>query len=222
MSQVYTDDSFAAGHVGQTDLQAMENNFAALKSMFSGASAPSNAVAGMPWFDTAQKVKKTRNNANDAWFGLFHGDVWTKILVYDDSPLEGYVRDSGVTDKVVALKGGSVYTTAATTAGDFTYTGFTKDAHVHGMNSHTHSLADYGSVLTSKKAYSTHQMGYISGGSASLLIWEGVGSTSVQQVSKTTGTPSSANTEAQSNNGITSDGNDRPAAAVCILVYLDL
>jgi len=89
MSQTWTDDPFASGNVGQTDLQNMENNFLAIKSMFSGASAPSNPVAGMPWFDTAQKVKKTRNNDNDAWLGLFHGDASQKILVYDDSVLEG-------------------------------------------------------------------------------------------------------------------------------------
>ena len=58
MSQNYTDDCFAPGHVGQTDLQNMENNFAALKSAFSGASAPSNPVAGMIWIDTTNDLLK--------------------------------------------------------------------------------------------------------------------------------------------------------------------
>jgi len=58
MSQNYTDNCFAPGHVGQTDLQNMENNFAALKSGFSGASAPSNPVAGMIWIDTTNDLLK--------------------------------------------------------------------------------------------------------------------------------------------------------------------
>ena len=67
MSQSFTDDCFASGHVAQTDMQNIENNFAALKSCFSGSSAPSNLVAGMWWFDTTNHLLKVRNEANDAW-----------------------------------------------------------------------------------------------------------------------------------------------------------
>jgi hypothetical protein len=48
----------------------MENNFAAIKSGFSGASAPSNPVAGMPWHDTSNNLYK-----------VYYGAAW--VTVYD-------------------------------------------------------------------------------------------------------------------------------------------
>jgi len=70
MSQTWTDNPFASGNVGQTDLQNMENNFLALKSMFSGAGAPANAVAGMLWHDTGNNLIK-----------CYYGAAW--VTVYD-------------------------------------------------------------------------------------------------------------------------------------------
>jgi hypothetical protein len=67
MAQDYTDDCFASDHVVQTDMANIEKNFAALKSAFSGASAPSNLVAGMWWLDTTAHILKKRNEANNAW-----------------------------------------------------------------------------------------------------------------------------------------------------------
>ena len=72
MSQTYTDDCFDAGHVALTDLQNMENNFAALKSSFSGTDAPSNPVAGMWWWDTTSGILKIRNNDNNAWLSIWN------------------------------------------------------------------------------------------------------------------------------------------------------
>lgn len=43
------------------------NSLAALRSSFSGSSAPSDTIAGMFWFDTSNKVLKLRNDANNAW-----------------------------------------------------------------------------------------------------------------------------------------------------------
>ena len=71
MAQNYTDDCFGSSHVGQTDLQNMENNFACLKSSFSGTSAPSNPVAGMLWYDTTNNLLKLRNAANNAWLEIY-------------------------------------------------------------------------------------------------------------------------------------------------------
>ena len=67
MAQTYTDDCFATDHVVQTDMGHIEENFAALKSAFSGATTPSNTVAGMWWFDTTANILKIRNEANSAW-----------------------------------------------------------------------------------------------------------------------------------------------------------
>ena len=71
MSQNFTDDCYASTHVRATDLQAFENNFAALKSSFSGSSAPSNPVAGMLWYDTSNSIIKVRNTANSAWVSIY-------------------------------------------------------------------------------------------------------------------------------------------------------
>lgn len=67
MSQTFTDDCYAPGHQATTDLQSFEDNFAALKSAFSGTTAPSNLVAGMAWLDTTLALLKTRNSVNNAW-----------------------------------------------------------------------------------------------------------------------------------------------------------
>ena len=67
MSQVFTDDCYGSAHTATTDLQAFEDNFAALKSAFSGATEPANTVAGMWWFDTTANILKLRNEANNAW-----------------------------------------------------------------------------------------------------------------------------------------------------------
>jgi hypothetical protein len=71
MAQTYTDNCFAPGNVGQTDLGHMEENFAALKSSFSGTTPPSNTVAGMLWLDTTANILKLRNEANNAWLSVW-------------------------------------------------------------------------------------------------------------------------------------------------------
>jgi len=120
MSQDWTDDSYASGHVGDTDLTNMEKNFLALKSLFSGAAQPASMAACHPWFDTTKHVLKVRNDGDSAWVGLMHGDASQKIWVYRNAAMDGWAIDSGVTDVVLALKGGSTYTTGAATAGTWT------------------------------------------------------------------------------------------------------
>jgi len=71
MSQTYTDNVYATDHAVQTDMQNVENNFAALKSAFSGATTPANTVAGMWWFDTTANILKLRNEANNAWLSVW-------------------------------------------------------------------------------------------------------------------------------------------------------
>jgi hypothetical protein len=148
MSQTFTDDCYAAAHQAATDLQSFENNFAALKSMFSGATAPADLVAGMHWFDTTKKLLKMRNDANDAWMGIMCGDTSHKIWVYRNTAPDGWAIDSAVTDTVIALKGGSQAYNAngGTLAGtwtqpDCTLTTAQLPAHTHGeAAAHTHDL----------------------------------------------------------------------------------
>ena len=70
--QTYTDNVFATDHAVQTDMQNIEDNFAALKSAFSGATTPSDTVAGMWWFDTTANILKLRNEANNAWQSVWN------------------------------------------------------------------------------------------------------------------------------------------------------
>jgi len=125
MAQTYTIDCYAAGNVGQTDLANMEANFEALRTTFEGAGAPANAIAGKQWFDSAQKLLKIRNEANDAWLGVLTGTTSLKMLVYRNTAEDGWAIDGGVEDKVIAVKGGATYTTGGATAGSWTLPDYT-------------------------------------------------------------------------------------------------
>jgi len=209
MSQYWIDDTFAAGHVAQTDLQNIENNFAALKSSFSGAAAPANTVAGMIWFDTIsganlKPVCKIRNGPDTAWYGLMHGDVSEKRLVYRDAAMDGYARDAGVTDKVIALKGGATYVAGAATAGSWTLAGFT---------AHNHQWYDF-------RAGAVNDHSYNSAGTNTVIAWAAAGADAIEKA--TVGVIGIGADQYTDNHTQVHEGTDRIAAAVCILIYLDL
>lgn len=71
MSQTYTDDCYSLGMQATTSLQAFKDNFAALKSAFSGVTAPGNTVAGMWWYDTTAHILRVRNEDNTAWLSVW-------------------------------------------------------------------------------------------------------------------------------------------------------
>ena len=150
MGQTFTDDCYALTHSGNTDLTNMETNFATLKSMFSGGSAPSNNVAGMPWFDTTNKVLKIRNQANSSWLGVMYGNSNNKIWMYSNTATDGWTVYSSLTDRVLAIKGGSqaYNVSGGNVAGTWTQPNHTLTAseipdHSHNVNSggaHAHDL----------------------------------------------------------------------------------
>ena len=72
MSQSFTDNVYVGTNVVLTNLGLANDNFAALKSSFSGASTPSNTIAGMWWFDTTTNILKIRNEANNAWQSVWN------------------------------------------------------------------------------------------------------------------------------------------------------
>lgn len=141
MTQTWTDDVFAGSHDGMTDLQNMENNFAALKSMFSGLTAPSSPVAFQPWGDSTNKVLKYRNAGNTAWVGVMAADWLQAVWFYVNSAIDGWTVWPYVYDKVLSLKGGSVYISGATEAGSFSLDVF----------NHNHQFIKDGT--TSQKTY---------------------------------------------------------------------
>ena len=71
MSQTFNDAVPASTRDALEDLTAIRNNFAALKSCFSGPSSPPNPVAGMWWYDTTNNILKLRNEANSAWLDVY-------------------------------------------------------------------------------------------------------------------------------------------------------
>jgi len=138
MAQNWTDDTFAGSHVGQTDLQNMENNFACLKSTFSGTAAPSNPVEGQQWFETDKDG--TRVYIDSSWLALLQGDANTKLWHYRNDTCDGWIIDATVTDKVLALEGGSYGTTGGVTSGSWTISGLSQGSHSHTVNSHNHHV----------------------------------------------------------------------------------
>ena len=105
MTQNFNDQCFARGHKpASSDLDAMEVNFAALKTMQSGPIDPSSPAAFMLWGDETEKFVRMRSHSNSMWQGLFHGDVDQKMWVYKDSAMAGYAVDSSVGDKVLSIK----------------------------------------------------------------------------------------------------------------------
>ncbi len=141
MSQVWDDNTYALTDVGTTNLQAIENNFAALKTSFSGAGAPASA-AGQLFFDTTKKLLKVRDQANGAWLGIMAGDATYKMWVYVNAAGDGWVVDSGVTDTILAIKGGSdAYNVSGGAAGGT----WTQPNHTHTGPSHTHGVTGIGS-----------------------------------------------------------------------------
>lgn len=71
MVQTYTDNCFVSSRGVLIDAAMFEENFAALKSAFSGTVTPSNTVAGMWWLDTTNHILKHRNEANTAWLSVW-------------------------------------------------------------------------------------------------------------------------------------------------------
>ena len=101
----------------------MEDNFEVLKSSFSGLAAPSEIEAGQLWFDTSKKILKVRNQADNAWLGVMYGNVSFKIWMYLNAAEDGWVQDSGITDRVLGIKGGSTYLTGGTLASSWIIAG---------------------------------------------------------------------------------------------------
>jgi hypothetical protein len=136
MVQDYNDDTYDPAHIGGVDLQNIEDNFAALKSNFSGGSNPGNTVAGMLWFDTGNEVLKLRDVGNSQWYTLLQGNAQLELWVYSNVAIDGWSIDGAVTDQLLALKGGSTYLTGGANAGSWTWPSHTLT--IPQMPSHTH------------------------------------------------------------------------------------
>jgi hypothetical protein len=133
----------------------MEYNFATLKSMFSGSSSPGYNEAGQPWFDTNKKILKIRNQANSTWLGVMYGTTASKIWMYSNSATDGWVVYSSVTDKVLALKGGSA---AYNRTGGGVGGSWTQPTHRHTISTqanHVHQIRNYRGTNLDDQVYNS-------------------------------------------------------------------
>lgn len=209
------------------DLPAMKNNFAALQSNFSGTAAPTSPVAGQGWTDTGSDTHKRRNANNDDWLADLHGDINFKIPVYRNDTCDGWIIDATVTDRVIALKGGSDAYNAngGTTAGTAWSTlalGHTHGAGSYAAASHRHTWYD-------NRGGSLDAQTFNSGGSATNITSIAHGSSLRIVVSSSVGgalnVDGYTNNSAPSLSGTSATGGattePRPAAALCTLQYPD-
>lgn len=219
MTQTWNDDIYAGSHIASTDLQNMENNFASIKSFFSGTTQPSNAVAGMPWFDMTNSILKIRSQANSSWLGVMIGSAAFKIWAYLNSAEDGWVADGSVTDRVLAIKGGSTYTTGAAVAGS--WTGASATLSLAQMPAHSHAIGSNGAhTHTTTPGISYGQFGFdgsygsaLSGSSPNIS-----GSVSLSTSPSHVHSCASAGSSSSHNHG----SAGRPAAATGILTYMSL
>jgi len=139
----WTKNCFEGGHTGQIDLQNMENNFACLRSLFSGPSQPADTIPGMPWFDTTNKLLKHRNYSDSTWRGILAGSASLKIWVMLVDAEDGWTVDDTYKDQLLALKSDSgVYSVVGGNKGTWTQPNHTHTGpnHVHSGPNHTHPL----------------------------------------------------------------------------------
>ena len=143
MSQNYVDNVYQPDFVIDTTMSNVDDNFDALKSSFSGTNAPSNQVAGQLWMKTVGNVGfRYRNYNNTAWEKILTGDANQKMWVYRNDTAEGWLIDATVTDRVLAIKGGSqAYNTAGgTNAGTWTQPSHTLTTAQMPVHSHSAGL----------------------------------------------------------------------------------
>ena len=223
MSQDFTLETYTASGNYSADMLNIEDNFAALKSSFSGVSAPGagadSPVAGQFWFDTTKKIMKIRNTANNAWLGMFYGNASFKVWMYLNSANDGWLIDSSITDKVVAIKGGSTYVTGGVSnVGTWVITGNTLST---AGSTHTHKMFDWISTTVFKS--------WEANGTTPETIYGGQRADN-QQMGKSLGDEPTASyrcltediyvnsADGSHTHSLTSGGAWRPTAAVGILV----
>jgi len=161
MSQDYTDNCFQGDHIVETDMQNIENNFAALKSLFSGSSAPSNPVAGMPWFDIDTDQLYIRNKDNDQWLTLDFIPGTIMLFGQASAPL-GWTKLTSWADNSMLCINTQANGTALGSGG----TANPQSQHTHTGPSHTHT----GPSHTHAMSYGTHSIDESGGGNSYTAI----------------------------------------------------
>ncbi len=175
MAQNWEINVYDGNHLVENDMLDVESNFATLRSSFSGTNDAGigSPPGGQLWFDTTDKVLKVRNQAESAWLALMYGNSGTPMWMYVNAVPDGWASAGSLTDRVIAVKGGSTYTTGGVGAGGWTISPHTLPNHRHttASASHNHqwynSYTGYANDLTWQSngaiqsiTYSSKQTGY--------------------------------------------------------------
>ncbi len=122
------------------------------KTVVVSGTAPSDATAGLLWYDAINDILKVRNIANNDWYSQMHGNSEQKIWVYRNDTMAGWVIDSSVADVVLSIKGGSqaYNTSGGVVAGTWQQAGHAltiaeMPSHNHTSPPHSHTVQIYGS-----------------------------------------------------------------------------
>ena len=162
MAQAYTINCFDPNNSVQSDMAAIEQNFEALRTLFSGLAAPANPSAGMAWAHPGGvDGLRMRDVANSAWLAVLLGDANSKMWLYRNDAAPGMQVDATVTDKVLAIKGGSeAYdVSGGNNAGSWTISGLSSVNSTHGHSGTTSTEdADFhsGGTTLNTKATEPH------------------------------------------------------------------
>ena len=112
MAQNWTDDTYGPTHTAESDLLNIESNFAAIKSAFSGSSAPTGPVAGQFWYKTDTDELK-----------VYDGTQWRKIIntstnkVANAESVDGFSASATPTaDTLLVLNGSGRFPTSVVPA----------------------------------------------------------------------------------------------------------
>jgi len=239
-NQDFEGTTYASDHVAVTDMANIDTNFDILKNSFAGSVAPPNTERGMLWFDSGTNggydgLLKVRHDDDGEWLAVLCGDNEQKFWVYRDSTMDGWQIDTGVTDRVLALKGGSdAYDrTGGGTAGE---TWANLKAHIHTGGSHTHEHGNHIHQVYTTSGSGDHGSYYNSAGSAVIMPsanWSddqqlGVAHASgdyrmnASMYTKLALESAGDTSAATGNTGGSTISDIRPAAAVGTLQYADI
>jgi len=199
--------------------------------------SPSTAVNQMAFFAKESTAGTTtmpyfRPESNGTTIRLLIGDASSKFWMYRNGTAPGFVIDSTVTDKVIAIKGGGGTNCYNVDGGNLSQaygTGVHAWGHVHGAGTHTHPFTGTitGTAASHAHSISTDTDTLAYGGSN-----VGVGSyqltTTGHNHTGSTGNNSASVTGTSSGTATASSGNTadnttyRPYAAVGTLQYPDI
>ena len=107
--QTWNTSPYTQQTVGDTTLTLFQAMLKSLQSNFSGATQPSNPVAGMWWYDTTSNILKLRNEANSAWISVFDFANSKAVNADKIDGFHAYAYDSPTANHLVTLNGSAQF-----------------------------------------------------------------------------------------------------------------